>query len=129
MEVSLPIMTVYSQVVHVIKFLLTLFTMQHNTSLTNLSEVMESFNSVSAPADIGTFVSGQNVSVKVYPPPMADFKAPDLPPPKQPDAPPINLVSTCREISIRDYGKPAKFCSPLDSLYDNSVYYNWSLFT
>ena len=54
---------------------------------------MESFNSISAPADIGSFVSGQNVSVKVYPPPKAEFKPPDLPPPKQPDAPPINLVS------------------------------------
>ena len=54
---------------------------------------MESLNSISAPADIGSFVSGQNVSVKVYPPPKAEFKPPDLPPPKQPDAPPINLVS------------------------------------
>jgi hypothetical protein len=54
---------------------------------------MESLNSISAPADIGSFVSGQNVSVKVYPPPKADFKPPDLPSPKQPDAPPINLVS------------------------------------
>ena len=54
---------------------------------------MESFNSISAPADISSFVSGQNVSVKVYPPPKADYKPPELPPPKQPDAPPINLVS------------------------------------
>ena len=54
---------------------------------------MESFNSISAPADIGSFVSGQNVSVKVYPPPKAEFKPPELPPPKQPDAQPINLVS------------------------------------
>ena len=54
---------------------------------------MECFNSVSAPADISKFVTGQNVSVKVYPPPKAEFKAPELPSPKQPDAPPINLVS------------------------------------
>ena len=55
--------------------------------------MMECFNRISAPADISTFISGQNVSVKVYPPPKAEYKAPDLPPPKQPDAPPINPVS------------------------------------
>lgn len=79
----------HCQVITIIMFLSN----QHNTSLANLSELMECFSSVSAPADISKFVCGQNVSVKVYPPPKADFRAPDLPPPKQPDAPPINLVS------------------------------------
>lgn len=61
---------------------------------------MESFNSISAPADIGSFVSGQNVSVKVYPPPKAEYKPPELPPSKQPDAPPINLVSDSLQVQL-----------------------------
>ena len=58
-----------------------------------MSEVMEAFNHVSPSADISKFVCGQNVTVKAYPPPKAEYKAPELPTPKQPDAPPINLVS------------------------------------
>ena len=36
--------------------------------------------------------SGQNVSVKIYPPPKCDFRTPELPTPKTPDTPPLDLV-------------------------------------
>lgn len=65
---------------------------QHNSNLSNLNDLSKTFNSIDAPSDISLYVSGQNISVKVYPPPKAEFKAPTLPPPKLPDTPPVDLV-------------------------------------
>ena len=60
--------------------------------LTHLTEFQEVLDTISAPADISVYVTSQNVAVKVYPPPPAEFKAPELPPPKLPDSPPVDLV-------------------------------------
>ncbi|XP_064384983.1 uncharacterized protein LOC135333889 isoform X2 [Halichondria panicea] len=61
------------------------------TSLSHLSDLQQVLDSISAPADISTFVTNQNVLVKEYPPPPCQFKAPDLPTPKLPDTPPVDL--------------------------------------
>ena len=54
---------------------------------------METVTAISPPQDIAHFVGGQNTQIKLYPPPSADHKTPELPPPKTPEATPVNLVS------------------------------------
>ena len=65
---------------------------QLDRSLSQHASYLETVRAISAQADASAFVVGQNVSVKVYPPPRAEFKAPDLPVPKLPDAAPVDLV-------------------------------------
>ncbi len=62
-------------------------------SLSHLSDLQQTLDSINAQADISTFVSNQNILVKEYPPPPSVFRAPDLPSPKIPDTPPVDLVS------------------------------------
>lgn len=62
-------------------------------SLSHLSDLQQVLDSISAQADISTFVNNQNTLVKEYPPPPYQYRAPDLPTPKIPDTPPVNLVS------------------------------------
>lgn len=61
-------------------------------SVKHLSNLMESISAISPPVDIAHFVGGQNIQVKTYPPPSADHKTPELPTPKLPDTPPVNLA-------------------------------------
>ena len=68
------------------------FYFQMKDSLKHLATLTESIGSISPPVDIAHFVGGQNVQVKMYPPPKAQRKTPELPPPKVPDAPPVDLV-------------------------------------
>ncbi len=73
--------------------LFVLFLLQLKDSVKHLSNLMESISAISPPVDIAHFVGGQNIQVKTYPPPSADHKTPELPTPKLPDTPPVNLVS------------------------------------
>ena len=59
----------------------------------HLSSLLETISSISPPMDIAHFVGGQNIQIKTYPPPKAEYKTPELPPPKTPEATPVNLVS------------------------------------
>ncbi len=53
---------------------------------------MENISNITPPGDIAHFVGGQNIQVKTYPPPKADHRSPDLPPPKIPESTPVDLV-------------------------------------
>lgn len=66
---------------------------QLKDTLKYLSNLMDSITSISPSQDIAHFVGGQNTQIKMYPPPKAEHKIPDLPSPKVPDTPPVNLVS------------------------------------
>ena len=94
-----------------------------NSSLSQLADLQQVLDAISAPADISTFVSNQNVLVKEYPPPPAAFRTPELPSPKTPDTPPVDLVRCmcyCRGYDNKVCISPT-ICLTL-AMPDNSVW-------
>jgi hypothetical protein len=68
----------------------------------HLSTFLDNVATVNASRDTSDLVNRQDLTDKAYPPPQYRFRPPDLPAPKLPDSPPVDLPSLPDELSLND---------------------------